>query len=425
MPSRSRSFDSKGLVTGSTFHIVFGTESGSMSTGLDGTCDDVVGNRKGTNNLLIIKRNRQYPRLYGALVSGGSTIKSFNGYPIGYRPGPVDPSAMFPAPTTLQMNNWAWRTLAEGNPSAADISLPTFLAELKDMPSLVKNWYGMFINGKKGIKALRDMNGRGDSSVTDAHVANLLLQIPEIVAAGHLTWRWAISPFVRDVNTLLDASRLIQKRVDLLNKLANGRSIRTRVALGKTIKRVNEANGYLHTLNGSVYGRRVIDYTEKVWGTVRYSLQNGKLFPSMQTNILAKARRLVLGITTHEALATAWELMPWSWFVDWFAGIGTVIKATNNSLGLSHGAVCIMRHASSVTSIDVNAALTDPWIVLSGEYKETYDRKERYGNASPILPFAPTYLPVLTGKALSILGSLFVLQQKPGKYLRLSTVRTN
>lgn len=424
MPSRSRNFDTKSTRSGSTWHIAFGTQTGSMTVGLDGTCDDVVGNRTGSNNLLIIKRNRQYPVLNGTLYSGSSPIKSFNGYPIGYRPGPVDPSSVFPSPTTLMLNNWAWRTLAEGNPSSSDISLPTFLAELKDMPSLVKNWYGMFINGAKGIKAFRNSIGKSNSSITDAHLANLFTQIPEIVAAGHLTWRWAIAPFVRDVNLLLDASRLIQKRVDLLNKLANGRSIRTKVALGKTVKRLYEANGYLHTLNGSIYGRRVVDYTEMVWGTVSYSLPNGKLFPSMQANILAKARRLVFGITTYEAIATAWELMPWSWFVDWFAGIGTVIKANNNALGLTHGAVCIMRHASSETSIDVNAALTDPWITLSGDYRETYDRKERYGNASPILPFAPTYLPVLTGKALSILGSLFVLQQKPGKYLRIPTSRT-
>lgn len=422
MPSRSRNFDSKHLVTGTTWHVVFGTDSGSMNVGLDGTCDDVVGNRKGSNNLLLIKRNRQYPVLNGTLTdSGGNPVKKFNGFPIGYRPGPVDPAAMFPAPTTLALNNWGWRTLAEGNPSAPDVSLPTFVAELKDMPSLVKNWYGMFIQGAKGIRAFQRSLGKSDSSVTDAHLYNLFTQIPEIVASGHLTWRWAIQPFVRDVNTLLDASYLISKRMGVLNKLAAGRSIRTKVALGKQIKRAYEAYGYIHSYNGLVYGRRVIDYTEKVWGVVRYWIPNGKLFPTMASNQLARARRLVFGITTHEALATAWELMPWSWLVDWFAGIGTVIKATNNSLGLTHGAVSIMRHASSETSIDVNAAMSDPWISLSGEYRETYDRKERYGNASPLLPFAPTYLPVLTGKALSILGSLFVLQQKPGKYLKLPT----
>lgn len=209
---------------------------------------------------------------------------------------------------------------------------------------------------------------------------------------------------------------LFDKRMEMLRRLQNGHVIRTRVALGKNFHQDVMTGQILHSEGIVLKGKRIINYTERCWGTVSYRIPQGLLFPKSDQELVNLARRLVFGLTTHEALATAWELMPWSWFVDWFAGIGTVINATNNSLGLVHNDCCLMRNSMSQTIIDIDPALSESWARPNGPYLESMERKERFVVA-PLLPFAPTYLPVLTGKALSILGSLAILREQPGRYL--------
>lgn len=417
MPTaRSRTFDTRSNFTGTYQNIPLGsTTTRSLATGLNGTCNDVIGNFPNPNSLSITRLNRQYPGLVGTHVNAATGLvdKIMNNFPIGYHLGPTDPRGVFPALTTLDKSNYAWRALSEGNPSAPDMSLPTFVSEMKDIPSLVKNWYGMFIRGKKAYQALLRVEG---GPGTGRRLSELLLQIPEIAASGHLTWRWAIAPFIRDVRKMADYGFLMMRRMAMLRALQNGKVIRTRVALGGSTQRIVQSGQILHSEGASLHGKRVTDYTQKVWATVQYKMPGGKLFPYIEAELLNKAHRLVYGITTHEALATAWELMPWSWFVDWFAGIGTVINATNNTLGLVHSGVSLMNYTHSESSIEVDPATSDSWVSLNGDYHESYERKERF-NVSPVLPFAPTYLPVLTGKALSILGSLVVLQQQPARYL--------
>lgn len=417
MPTaRSRTFNNLSPFTGTYQNVSLGTTTTrSLNTGLSGTCDDTIGNFPNSNSLAITRKNQQYPGLVGARVNAanGQIDRIMNNFPLGSHPGPVDPRSVFPALTTLEKSNYAWRILSETNPSSPDVSLPTFLAEMRDIPSLVKNWYKMFIRGKKAYLAFKRVEGGPGSG---HRLGELLTQIPEILASGHLTWRWAIAPFIRDVRKMCDFAYLANKRLAMMRKLQNGQVIRTRCALANNSVKTVQTGQILHSEGIVLKGTRSVTYTERCWGTVSYRLPGGKLFPYAENELIERSRRLVYGITTHEALATAWELMPWSWFVDWFTGIGTVINATNNTLGLVHNDCCLMRHSMSETTIGIDPALSESWARPNSDYLETYERKERFVVA-PIIPFAPTYLPLLTGKALSILGSLAVLREQPGRYL--------
>lgn len=417
MPTaRSRSFNNRAPFTGTYQNVALGsTTTRSLDTGLSGTCDDTIGNFPNPNGLSITRENRQYPGLVGTRynIVTGAVERIMNNFPLGSHPTPPDPRTVFPALTTLEKSNYAWRILSEANPSKADVSLPTFIAEMKDIPSLMKNWYHMFIRGKKAYQALLRVEG---GPGTGRRLSALLLQIPAIVASGHLTWRWAIRPFIRDVEKLCDFTYLVNKRMYELAKLHTGHVIRRRVSLGRTSSTSVATGQILHSEGIVLKGKRITTSTSRTWGTVSYRMPDGKLFPITNDELVAKARRLVWGITTHEALATAWELMPWSWFVDWFANIGTVINATNNSLGLVHNDCCLMRHTKSEVTIDIDPATSESWARPNSDYYTTFERKERFVVA-PLLPFAPTYLPLLSGKALSILGSLAILRDDPGRYL--------
>jgi hypothetical protein len=119
------------------------------------------------------------------------------------------------------------------------------------------------------------------------------------------------------------------------------------------------------------------------------------------------AWKTTFGITSHEMLATAWELTPWSWLTDWFSNVGNVIAATNNSVGCTWGDVCYMRtlHANRVVTYG-SGSDADQLAALNGqEYYALTVRKERYV-VFPILPLPVPQLPILTAGQWSILTAL-------------------
>lgn len=434
MSVRSRNFDNRSPFSGTYQNLSLGTTvTRSLDTGLNGTCDDVIGNFPTANGLSITRLNRQYPGLDGTRYNAvtGVPERRMTNFPLGSHPGPVDPRSIFPALTNLEKSNYAWSILSKANPSAPDVSLATTLLELKDIPSLMRSWYGLlsrrprsFIEGnwknfwwtKRG-----DLQYRG---YLPPQWALILARTPEIIASGHLTWRWAVAPFIRDMRKLLDLQFLVARRVAELRRLFTGKTLKRRVQLGRNASISHVGNQILHSEGLVIKGTRTVNYLERVWGTVKYKALYKLNVEALhnEDTLRQKAYNLVTGITTHEALATAWELMPWSWLVDWFLQIGTVISATNNSLDLVHSDCCLMRHTSSETTISIDKAASETWAIPNRDYLESYERKERFVVA-PVLPFAPTYLPIFSRKAELILGSLLISRVRPGDTLQRSLTK--
>jgi len=417
MPTaRNRSFNNRSNRTGTYQNYTLGTTTTrSALIGEWGTCDDTIGNFPLPNGLDLIRRNAQYPGLVGKRINAttGVVEREMSNFPVAYRPGPTDPRSVFPALTSLQKSNLSWTILSKANPSAPDVSLPTVLAEMKDIPSLMQSWYKLFVRRPRD-PITKEFLFRG---YLPPHWKLMLQRLPEIIASGHLTWRWAIAPFIRDIRKMCDFTFLMNKRLGELRKLKDGQTIRRRIPLGEDYQVIDEPNRILHSEGIVIRGTRRTAYTSKMWGTVKYKIPSEHAwFFKSDDDLVNLAKRLTYGLTSYEALATAWELMPWSWFVDWFTGIGTVINATNNTLGLVHSDCCLMRHSRSESEFIINPAVSESWASPNSDFFEAFDRKERYVVA-PLIPFAPSYLPLCTGKAVSILASLAILQVRPGRNL--------
>lgn len=162
---------------------------------------------------------------------------------------------------------------------------------------------------------------------------------------------------------------------------------------------------------GVVFNRwRRNSFTSKVWGSCEYLVPPGTKLPGAD---FAKPDglqdRLTAGITSHEALATLWELVPWSWFADWFFRIGDFIAATNNTLGLRWGRICVMRTSIGRTSYDVDYSTKPSWVTLNGTWHSYFERKERHPTY-PIIPLPFLGLPILNYGQLSILAALAYLK---------------
>lgn len=384
--ARTRSLDLRGTISGTykTYGSFPSTTLVSQTlVGTNDVCNDVVGNFRSANDFLLVKQKTFLPKFTGRFPLTGTKLKEHIGVPASYKPAVPTPTSSYPAFTLVELSNLAWEALAATNLNVPDVSLPTFIAELKDVPSLVKGW---------GQGLLRD------------------------VARGHLTWRWALKPMIRDLAKLYDVAEGINSRFALLDRLTTGK--------GKVVKRkkslrsssnVSVSTVQLLSVGANIQGRRTLTNTEKVWCSVSWKLAPG-VVPRVWSNseirrMRAISMKLALGVTNREALAALWEVTPWSWFVDWFAGIGTVMAATNNTIPLTWGTICIMRTTIAKATVEPMTSSADlAWCKPDGTHVQSEVRKERRV-ASPTLPFAPSYLPLISGRHWSILGSLAVLRR--------------
>jgi hypothetical protein len=347
--------------------------------------DDHVGNFPEVNPLDLKVTTVYRPLLSGiqAIGSPNDPIRKLNGYPVDYSPNPPDPNSYLAGLSAGDVINYGWETLAKTNVSRPHVSVPTFVGESKD-----------FI-------ALKDL---------PAYVRGFGANILKGVAKGYISWRWALKPLVGDLVKLWSFTDAIYKKRLELQLLSKQKKQRRRADLysdsyvGPVTSNINISTSTGFTVRGS----RQIFAEESVWGVTNWKISPSFVLPEDDRERWKTARSLVFGITSHELLATAWELTPWSWFADWFYGIGNVIAATNNSVPCTWSGNCVMQH----TTAYAKWVITQPppnWATMSGEPVERTERKRRFV-AVPILPFLPSFRPLVSGRAWSILGALAALR---------------
>lgn len=353
---------------------------GTVAVGVQDLCQGFNGNREGANALSIYHITRELPFLYGKrYTSGGVLEREFIGYPIGNAASVVfDPRSTFGVPSTATLNNDAWEILAKTNPSRPHVSVPQVLGELRDLPKLVK--------------------GYGDGIIRGA-------------ARGNLSWRFGIAPMISDVRKLANFTQAANKRLADLRKLRDGKTLRRRCNLGTGLVDSGPTRMLIHSSGALLYAFRRLVTTYNKWGSAEWKLLPNSNLPNLSEADLTKFNnRVAAGFTTHGALETAWELVPWSWFVDWFSNVGDMIAATNNTVGCTWGRICVMRTSECRTTFDFDPTGSDTWPIFSGWYNCRFQRKERWPT-SPIVPVPLPSLPILDNGQWSILLSLAALRR--------------
>lgn len=389
------------LISGKMYRngVLWGTRT--AYDGFSGqSMQDVIGNFSGVNPLEIISNDTRVARMNGTTTSGGTSWQIQDG-PVTFRPSPLSAKAKFGALSSTDLSNFAWHIQANSNPSAPrNVSWPTYVGELKDMPELVRRWGLLFMK-----------NGTLKSRLRAAAKIKTL-------ASGYLTWKWAVRPLVSDLAALLEAQRLTEERLRWVNKLQQGGTIRKRVRLRETVL-TDSSSALLESAWASISATRVTRYTEVVWGTCRWSIDPaaqyfypGKVgIPNDNASKRDFARRLVIGATDVEGLATAWELFPWSWLQDWFLGIGTMIRAKNNSIQLVASNHCVCRTLTSYSTYGNHSGSGMAWVKLSTPHFERQVVKQRFPCA-PSLPLVPSQSPLFDPRCWLILGSLGAVRSK-------------
>lgn len=262
--------------------------------------------------------------------------------------------------------------LARTNPSRPVVDLPVFVAELGDVPKLIR---------LAGGSILRK------------------------VAGANLTWRFGWAPLISDLNSMLDFSAIVDKRTQELKRLSE-KGLRRKLHLWSGTFDSQDTGESLQSLNGTVTGtiRRAV--IQRIDGFVEWVMSSDN--PTTGKEMRQLARRAVLGLTIDPA--TAWELIPFSWLIDWSGNVGQFLMSRRNLVGATPRQKFLTE--LTVRNSVVTTTSTSSGLRTNGDHHYGWTRKKRIIASATL----SAQLPYLSKGQLSILGSLAVLRhRKPGK----------
>lgn len=262
----------------------------------------------------------------------------------------------------------ATKLLKLTNPSRPYVDIPTNVFELRDIPHMLKV--------------------EGDTILKKGASLDLLYQ-----------FGWA--PLVSDLVKLTDFQSAVSKRTNELSHLYQS-GLRRKKLLNNIVHSSNyNAPLAYYSYLGNIYYKVSRKNEEKAWGYVEWFPTT--LPPATDEILRALARRAVLGLTIDPS--TVWELIPWSWLVDWCSNVGDFIASHRNIIPAEPRNILIMRHRTSYAHLEplswsgVGISQQPAWMEC--------DWKSR----RPASPELSAQLPFLSGRQLSILASIGVLRR--------------
>jgi len=263
------------------------------------------------------------------------------------------------------------QSLANLNPNVASVDLPAFLFELKDFPEMLHQLGRVLA---KRVKA-------------------------SDVAGGYLAYSFGWAPLFSDLKQLLTLSDIVDARLKRLEEFGKGSVSRT---LGK-----NKSNSAPYTIElvGKVAEGRgpltavvTTSTSVKSWYSAKVRLTEP--LPDRQ-KLRSDEFRRALGLTANSAAATLWEILPWSWLIDYFVNVSNMIAANTGGIKYNTDRICTMREIRTTRTISPNSGDSGLTAKESVATKVTRTRSA-YTNPTPIYAFRPIW----TDHMQAIVGSL-------------------
>jgi hypothetical protein len=268
--------------------------------------------------------------------------------------------------------------IANANPNRPVADLPVSLLELRELPGLIR----------------------------DAGRIAMKLPSARRTAKANLAAQFGVMPIISDLATILNFAEEVSKRERYLSKLNNGK---TRIKRKLTNEAwTNSATGTCWNSNvepSTSFNKMTIkaEMTRTYWYSVRGSLS----VPLSERDIHNSAFDAVFGIGPIKA-AQLWELLPWSWLIDWFTTTGDILAAYRTGIPWSWSNLNVMYR----TDYKINGSFPGirPTYTIDLTSPQGYAVvKERRPIAS-VWPLPSLSIPYLTGKQWSILASLATLR---------------
>lgn len=383
MPARFRS-RFLGYTSGGTIKKYFwdtydlGTDYGaSGETGRE-TCDDTTDVYRADHPLTLIKKVAIPMTVNGTAAVGTSRSEYDN-----YKPQNRALWQYCPDPTSTPWSLIETKALAVLNPNRPILDLPLFLWELKDVLPALKKWGDNLLGS----------NGAGD-----------------LVGGQYLAFQFGWLPLMDDLHKILNLGKLLDAHLKRMQAL-KGDGTRIKRTVLNTDQLIAWWAYPLNTAHVFIpspiwVGNEIVGEKRKAWVVANVKIDTS-MFPTeddFRNSVFDRA----LGI--HSAAlsyATIWEMMPWSWLVDYFTNIGTMLAARRGGFLFTIERTCLMCK-TVVTSTLHESENPYGLSVIPGSLTTTI--KQRVVLNRP-LQASLVYGRVFTPHMLGILGSLFLTRK--------------
>jgi hypothetical protein len=204
------------------------------------------------------------------------------------------------------------------------------------------------------------------------------------IAGDYLNIEFGWKPIVNDLQNLYKAQRILDKRLAQLRR-DNGFPVRRRGKLPVTInsevifkdygnysRPVMTTEFYGDASSPDNFRERSESLTTEVWfsGRFRYWI------PDIGENLWPERTKAALfGLNPSPSLL--YEVMPWSWLIDWFFNLGDVIDnmSTNAAENLVADYAYIMKRVTKTVHYDLSVVLAYP----STSENFVYTNRQSYG----------------------------------------------
>nr|UJQ85706.1 MAG: hypothetical protein 1 [Leviviridae sp.] len=218
------------------------------------------------------------------------------------------------------------------------------------------------------------------------------------LAQANILYSFGISPLISDIELLMRFQERVDKRADEIERLAH-RGLRRSIDLWSGSNQLTEHSQTMESAMGIHRCSVTRVTTVSIRGHTRWYPLIG--VPRSDDRIRAAARKAILGHSLKPS--TLYELMPWSWLIDYFSNLGSMIKAHENWLNCRHDIPTIMTYTRTVTSTS-NFTSTAPLTISKfGMERETKTRRLVAATLS-------AREPILSDGQASILGSLSIIK---------------
>lgn len=284
-------------------------------------------------------------------------------------------------PVTLPSDGQLFtQLLARTNPSRPGVTPLSLLQDLRDIPHMLRD-VGKLISKPKRLLSARE------------------------IANQNLGIQFGWLPLVRDVHDLLSLQSSIHKRIEELQRLHSSQGLRRRLKLNDTgAEKVENIPAY--TSGGGTVSYKVKRFTKVTqWGTVRWIPSVMPPYHPTTEQLNRQARQVVSGLSYEGLINGAWDLIPWSFIVDWFTDVSTYALSYSNTVPAVPTRACLMTHYGTVSDLERTDSST--WWT-GGKGYLTYESKIRSVSGATVNAF----LPFVGVRRLSILGSLFIQRFK-------------
>lgn len=236
----------------------------------------------------------------------------------------------------------------------------------------------------------------------------------KLAASGYLTYEFDFKPTLSDIRSLCSLSQKAEEHYEKI--VAQGskgtRRRRTLLSTRNVSFRSSQLYGYGVVLPTQAYSKKGL-WSETIVDELNVWFSGSFRWPPMKytdttfgrTRELYQRLQYLYGLEVNPR--SLYQLTPWSWLLDWFSNVGTVVSNVTDmtTTGLVSSYAYVMAHTKQVTTWSLNGVqLSDPsQTVINSSTTQIKDCKQRVGAS----PFGFAFQPEsLSQRQLAILLAL-------------------